>query len=74
MKTLFTALVLPLTVLLFGCAAGSPPQAINENSLIRVAATDKTGMFSANQEGHKIAVVRGGLFLADPDRKDNSRR
>ncbi len=65
MKTLFTALVLPLTVLLFGCAAGSPPQAINENSLIRVAATDKTGMFSANQEGHKIAVVRGGLHLYD---------
>ncbi len=65
MKTFLTAVVLPLSILLFGCIAGPPPQSINDNPLIRVAAINKAGTFAANQEGDKIALARNGLYLHD---------
>lgn len=65
MKTFLTAIFLPFVVFLSGCAADLPPQAINENSLVRVAALDESGLFAANHNGRKVAVSKDGLRLLD---------
>ena len=63
MKTLFAAVVLPLIILFSGCAAGLPPQSINENPLLRLAEVDETGVFTASRDGRNIAFARDGLNL-----------
>jgi len=65
MKSLSYALVLTCLIFLSGCVAGSPPQAINETPLVRVANIDVTGLFAADEGGQKVAIARSGFYLLD---------
>jgi len=65
MRSIFSAIIIATFVLLSGCVAGSPPQAINKTPLTRIADIDSTGLFAADQDGRNLAVSRSGLLLLD---------
>ncbi len=59
-------LLLPFISLLFslGCVA-VPPQPVGENPLVQIATLGSDNLFSANQDGSTVAVVKGGLSFVD---------
>ena len=44
---------------------GSPPQAVNEIPLVRIADIDPAGLFAADLDGRNLVISRGGLHLLD---------
>jgi len=65
----------PLIILTFvaACATGTPPKSISEHPLLPLATIDESDLFSANQNGTKVALVNDGLYLLDPKSGDKKK-
>ncbi len=72
MKRLLFSTLIILTFVV-ACATGTPPTSISEHPLLTLADIDESGLFSANQNGTKVALVNGGLYLLDPKSGDKKR-
>jgi hypothetical protein len=48
------------------CATVTSPKSISDLPLLHLADIDESGLFSANQNGTKVALVNDGLCLLDP--------
>ena len=68
-------LLSPLILLTFvaACATGTPPKSISEYPLLPLATIDESDLFSANQNGTKVALVNDGLYLLDPKSGDKKK-
>ena len=66
MKRLFFSTLIILTFAA-ACATGTSPRSITDNPLRPLADIDDSGLFSANQNGTKVAFTHNGLYLLDLD-------
>jgi hypothetical protein len=55
------------------CATSTPPGSIPDHPLRPLADIDDSGLFSANQNGTKVAFTNDGLYLLDPDSGDKKK-
>ena len=70
-RLLFSTLI--ILTFVASCATGTPPKSISEHPLRPLADIDESGLFSANQNGTKVALVNDGLYLLDPKSGDKKR-
>jgi hypothetical protein len=70
-RLLFSTLI--IFTFVTACATGTPPKAISDHPLLPLAEIDESGLFSANQNGTKVALVNDGLYLLDPDSGDKKK-
>lgn len=62
-RLLFSTLV--ILTFLAACATGTPPISISDQPMRPLADLDDSGLFSANQNGTKVAFTNDGLYLLD---------
>jgi hypothetical protein len=67
-RLLFSTLI--ILTFAAACATGTPPGSIPDHPLRPLAGIDDSGLFSANQNGTKVAFANDGLYLLDPDSGD----
>ena len=72
MKRLIFSILIILSFVT-ACATGTPPGSIPDHPLRPLAGIDDSGLFSANQNGTKVAFTNDGLYLLDPDSGDKKK-
>ena len=70
-RLLFSTLI--ILTFAAACATGTPPGSIPDHPLRPLADIDDSGLFSANQNGTKVAFTNDGLYLLDPDSGDEKK-
>jgi hypothetical protein len=70
-RLLFSSLI--ILIFAAACATGTPPGSIPDHPLRPLTDISDSGLFSANQNGTKVAFTDKGLFLLDPGSGDKKK-